>query len=563
MENRHLHRMPQRGRRPKEIPSIDILKLHPPGFQETISVPFPDRKLPVCFTCKRNYKTRELCRTRDGHTGLPWTTTYICITLDKNCIDGDGKLRKDVEIKARSLSTQQNFCFKRDVDVSTAICHACKEKNYTRQYCREKLKHRQLPWPSAYARLSASTKEIDESKRVKKNKATKVSKKAKKDNDELEKVKDEKSEDKSDQAIRDKRENDSGTDDSQSKETPVKKIKTEEGKEEDFSGEEDDTMFEQIPEPSTFLAIVSSKGCTYEWLVVDHSAPPANQVPKNYPSPFYPESQPAVPQGFGQEYPYYGYPPTMPSRGGQGSYPPHHSPHGYSQYGGYGYAPPQPNYNQHTEQHLGYPPYYSNHEADSYQTASKEEAYHPSNSGGAQYPSQALSAPGGSYHSQPSQVANSQFQPKPSSSRNQGQPRSRSNFDQQSSQTSDNTRAASRRHHSPTSQYGNTPVYPEQYGFNSSGPLPQSYNTGDQLSFQSQTQKAEPSSDQSIPKEDPYHSSLERQRGMGFQTQDDFGGMHIPPTGQPRHQEVRSQHKVAWNYPPPPHQDDNDEGNHH
>merc|ERR1712238_16544 len=180
---------------------------------------------------------------------------------------------KDVEINARSLSIQQNFCFKRDVDVSTAICHACKEKNYTRQYCREKLKHRQLPWPSAYARLSASTKEIAESKRVKKNKATKVSKKAKKDNDELEKAKDEKSEDKSDQAIRDKRENDSGTDDFQSKETPVKKVKTEEGKEEDFSGEEDDTMFEQIPEPSTFLAIVSSKGCTYEWLVVDHSNP--------------------------------------------------------------------------------------------------------------------------------------------------------------------------------------------------------------------------------------------------------------------------------------------------
>ena len=53
-----------------------------PGFKKPVRLPFPEKALPVCLRCKKNYKTRELCRVRDGHTGLPWTLTYVCVTLD-------------------------------------------------------------------------------------------------------------------------------------------------------------------------------------------------------------------------------------------------------------------------------------------------------------------------------------------------------------------------------------------------------------------------------------------------------------------------------------------------
>jgi hypothetical protein len=37
----------------------------------------------------------------------------------------------------------------------TPICMACKQKNYTTKHCREKQKHRQLPWSTVYFKLSA------------------------------------------------------------------------------------------------------------------------------------------------------------------------------------------------------------------------------------------------------------------------------------------------------------------------------------------------------------------------------------------------------------------------
>merc|ERR1712183_118946 len=38
---------------------------------------------------------------------------------------------------------------------NTPICMACKQKNYTRNHCRDKQKHRQLPWGTVYVTLSA------------------------------------------------------------------------------------------------------------------------------------------------------------------------------------------------------------------------------------------------------------------------------------------------------------------------------------------------------------------------------------------------------------------------
>lgn len=136
----------------------DTLMLKPPGIKHPIRFPFPDRKLPVCATCKRNYKTRELCRTRDGHTSLPWTTTYICITLDASCVNDKGEFRSDAKLVARPVASHKDYCFSGLQTVEVPICLACKEKNYTRQYCREKLKHRQLPWATAFAVLSSIDK---------------------------------------------------------------------------------------------------------------------------------------------------------------------------------------------------------------------------------------------------------------------------------------------------------------------------------------------------------------------------------------------------------------------
>ena len=136
-----------------------------PGLQNTIDIPFPDNKLPVCKRCKKIYKTRELCRVRDGHQDVPWNTTYICITLDDSCFTrnskGDLRLVEEdsMQFVARSLpGPPMPYCAKK-VHIGGAkapICMACKDKNYTRHHCREKQKHRQLPWGTVYVLLSAT-----------------------------------------------------------------------------------------------------------------------------------------------------------------------------------------------------------------------------------------------------------------------------------------------------------------------------------------------------------------------------------------------------------------------
>ena len=50
-----------------------------------------DQRLAVCHKCKKNYKTREMCRVRNGHTIEPWNTAYVCVTLDDSCTDVNGK----------------------------------------------------------------------------------------------------------------------------------------------------------------------------------------------------------------------------------------------------------------------------------------------------------------------------------------------------------------------------------------------------------------------------------------------------------------------------------------
>lgn len=142
----------------------NVMKYLIPGLQQAIDIPFPDRKLPVCKKCKKIYKTRELCRVRDGHTDVPWNTTYLCITLDESCFTRDhrGNLSLASEgsnkFIARSLPGPPMPYRAKQGHIKGAkapICMACKDKNYTRHHCRESQKHQQLPWGAIYVLLSA------------------------------------------------------------------------------------------------------------------------------------------------------------------------------------------------------------------------------------------------------------------------------------------------------------------------------------------------------------------------------------------------------------------------
>jgi len=141
------------SRRSRKSKLKNVLSFAPQGFSKPIHVEFPERRLPVCGRCKKNFKTREFCRARDGHTELPWSMTYVCITLDQSCTDEDGKLLEGPFI-SRTLPPQPYAIKGETVDPDTPICAPCKEKNYTRSYCRKKQSHRHLPWSTVYTMLS-------------------------------------------------------------------------------------------------------------------------------------------------------------------------------------------------------------------------------------------------------------------------------------------------------------------------------------------------------------------------------------------------------------------------
>ena len=143
---------------PQAISHGNVLSFIPPGFKHTINVKFPDQRLAVCEKCKRNYKTRDMCRVRNQHTAVPWSTAYICITLDDSCTGPDGRYI-DTPLTVRMVQWQP-FCVREPFDpkAKVPVCAACKKANRTRQFCRDKHAHRQLPWCSVYVMLSAVDK---------------------------------------------------------------------------------------------------------------------------------------------------------------------------------------------------------------------------------------------------------------------------------------------------------------------------------------------------------------------------------------------------------------------
>mmetsp|Transcript_3175 Transcript_3175/g.6076 ORF Transcript_3175/g.6076 Transcript_3175/m.6076 type:complete len:370 (-) Transcript_3175:191-1300(-) len=149
--------MPRGVAPPPTKAATQVCTVHPDGMPQPFDVPFPEKRLPVCDRCKKNYRSRELCRQRDGHKALPWQMTYVVVTLtDEVLIKGeDGALiLADVPVVAE-LQDMPELC-RGPADGSMKmepICPVCKEKNYTRDHCRNTLKHSTPPYQSIYVKL--------------------------------------------------------------------------------------------------------------------------------------------------------------------------------------------------------------------------------------------------------------------------------------------------------------------------------------------------------------------------------------------------------------------------
>jgi hypothetical protein len=131
----------------------NVLSFTPPGFKQSLNVKFPDSRLAVCEACKKNFKTRDTCRVRNQHTAPPWTMAYICMTLDDSCLDEQGRY-VDKPMICRMVEWQP-YRVMTDFDKKTPVCGLCKKTNRTRSFCRDRHKHRQLPWCTIYVMLSA------------------------------------------------------------------------------------------------------------------------------------------------------------------------------------------------------------------------------------------------------------------------------------------------------------------------------------------------------------------------------------------------------------------------
>ena len=132
--------------------------VHPPGLPYAFDVTFPDRRLPVCQRCKKNFRSRDLCRTRDGHRALPWATTYLVVTLTDEVLsqneNGTLSYRRDIPIIAETQNIP-DLCKgpAGGFMASEPICKVCKDKNYTRDYCRNVSGHTTPPHQAVYIKI--------------------------------------------------------------------------------------------------------------------------------------------------------------------------------------------------------------------------------------------------------------------------------------------------------------------------------------------------------------------------------------------------------------------------
>ncbi|KAL9190171.1 hypothetical protein ACHAXT_007382 [Thalassiosira profunda] len=144
-----------------------LCTVHPPGCPRPFEVPFPERKLPVCLRCKKNYRSRELCRSRDEHRALPWQTAYVVVTLTDEILEKkpDGTLGfADIPVVAELQDTPEMCRGPADGSMrEEPICKVCKEKNYTTDHCRNSLNHTTPPYQSVYVKLVPRTDGLETS----------------------------------------------------------------------------------------------------------------------------------------------------------------------------------------------------------------------------------------------------------------------------------------------------------------------------------------------------------------------------------------------------------------
>lgn len=155
--------MPRLAVFPPKKAVTQVCTMHPEGLPRAFDVPFPEKRLPVCDRCKKNYRSRELCRQRDGHKALPWQTVYIVVTLtDEVLVKGeDGALTvADIPMVAELQDVPELCRGPADGTMKgEPICPVCKEKNYTRDHCRNTLKHSTPPYQTIYVKLVAKHEE--------------------------------------------------------------------------------------------------------------------------------------------------------------------------------------------------------------------------------------------------------------------------------------------------------------------------------------------------------------------------------------------------------------------
>ena len=145
------------------------------------------------------------------------------MTLGPSCTDDKGELL-ETSFVAQIVEPKQ-VCMKGVIDPSTPICAPCKNKNYTRTYCRSNKKHRQVPWSTVYIQIEAAKVESADA-----------------DGDKT-------------QEPQSKRRKTSDVDHVKTTTTP----KEDYGR--DSMKREEEKPFEFVPLSRTFLAIVSSKSC--------------------------------------------------------------------------------------------------------------------------------------------------------------------------------------------------------------------------------------------------------------------------------------------------------------
>ncbi|GMH63405.1 hypothetical protein TrRE_jg633, partial [Triparma retinervis] len=137
--------------------TLNTLRLLPPNFARDIMVPFPEGKLPVCQECKTICSTRDACRVSKKHVGPPWSTSWVCIVVDRtvspdgtsNIVDGPYNV-----IDLNMYGFQNHFAGV--FDETMPVCQHCKKTNRTKHYCRTKHTHGAVPWNASLIHVSLS-----------------------------------------------------------------------------------------------------------------------------------------------------------------------------------------------------------------------------------------------------------------------------------------------------------------------------------------------------------------------------------------------------------------------